>query len=80
VDVGEANGWSVWSLESGDWAWSAWVASAPRRSGIEATEFEAESAAQRELELIVSEARAAAQPRRELSEQDDRDERWQPLL
>jgi hypothetical protein len=82
MDVGEASGWNVWPLEEGDWAWSAWVASNPglRRSGIEATEPEAENAAQREIELIVSEARAAAQSRRELSVHAERDQRWEPQL
>jgi hypothetical protein len=66
--MGEANGWDVWPLESGEWAWSAWVASngGLHRSGTQATEFEANAAAQRELEVMVSDARAAAQPRREL--------------
>jgi hypothetical protein len=80
MDVGEANGWNVWPLESGDWAWSVWVATGPRRSGVEATEFEAQKAVQRELELMLSDARAAAQSRRELTVEDDRDERWEPRL
>ena len=82
MDVGEANGWNVWPLENGNWAWSAWVASngGLRRSGIEATEFEAQDAAQRELELMVSDASAASQTRRELSVHDDRDKRWEPQL
>jgi hypothetical protein len=82
VDVGEANGWNVAPLEDGDWAWSAWVASngGLHRSGIEATEFEAQKAAQRELAQMVSDAKAAAQPRRELSVHDDREKRWDPHL
>ncbi len=80
MDVGEASGWNVWPLENGDWAWSAWVASngGLPRSGIEATEAGAQNAAQRELERMVSEARTAAQLRRELPVHDDRDERWDP--
>lgn len=80
VEVGDTRGWNVWPLENGDWAWNAWLASnlAMRQSGIEATEREAEEAAQRELEDMLSEARAAAQRRRELSVPDDREGRWEP--
>jgi hypothetical protein len=80
VDLGDANGWDVWPLENGDWAWSVWVASngGLRRSGTEASELEAEAAAQRELELMVSDATAAAQSRRELYESTQEAE--QPTL
>jgi hypothetical protein len=67
VDLGTARGWNVWQLENGDWAWSAWyAASLGPRSGIEATEAKAQEAATRALDSLASEARAAAQARREL--------------
>jgi len=74
VDVGDARGWNVWPLENGDWAWDAWIAAdlGLPRSGIEATEAEAQQAAHRELERMLSEGRAAARPRRELLVRDDR--------
>jgi hypothetical protein len=80
VDVGDARGWNVWPLENGDWAWRAWIAvnlGLPR-SGIEATEAEAQETAQRQLEGMISEARAAAQSRRELPLRDDRGKQWEP--
>jgi hypothetical protein len=79
VDVPEANGWNVWPLDNGDWAWTVWVAG-NGRSGLEATELEAQNATQRELELMVSEASAAAHQRRELSVPDDGGKRWEPQL
>jgi len=78
MDVGAANGWNVWPLDSGDWGWTAWVAANGRRSGVEPTEAEAETAAWRELEAMVSDAMAAAQSRRELPVSEDRDDRWDP--
>jgi hypothetical protein len=78
MDLGEARGWNVWPLETGDWAWTAWTAANDRRSGIEPTEAEAESAAQRELEGLVSDAMAAALSRRELAVRDDRAKQWDP--
>jgi hypothetical protein len=73
VDVGDARGWNVWQLENGDWAWNAWIAAilGLPRSGVEATEAEAQQGAQQEIERMLSEARAAAQPRRELPMRDD---------
>jgi hypothetical protein len=79
VDVGDANGWNVWPLENGDWAWNVWIAAGQSRSGAEATESEAQKTAQRELELMISEARAAA-ARRTLAAHGDRDGRWGPRL
>jgi hypothetical protein len=80
VDVGDARGRNVWPLENADWAWSAWIAAnlGLLRSGIEATEAEAERAAQQEIERMLSEARAAALPRRELPVRDDRGKERQP--
>lgn len=80
VDVGDARGWNVWPLEHGAWAWNAWIAAnlGLPRSGIEATEAEAEKAAQRELEHMLSDASAAAQARRDLSVHDDRGKQWDP--
>src|ERR1019366_9814480 len=81
VDVGAARGWDVSPLENGDWAWNAWIASSlglPRSSGIAATEAEAQAAAQRELERMVSESEAAAQERRELPVRDERGRSWGP--
>jgi hypothetical protein len=80
VDVGDARGWNVWPLENGDWAWNAWIAAncGLPRSGIAATEAEAQEAAQQEIERKVSEARVAAQPRRELPVRDDRGKAREP--
>jgi hypothetical protein len=81
VDVGAARGWDVSPLENGDWAWNAWIASnlaLPKSSGIAATEAEAQTAGQRELERMVSEAEAAAQERRELPARDERGRSWEP--
>ena len=81
MDVGVARGWDVSPLENGDWAWSAWIASnlgLPRSSGIAATEAEEQTAAQRELERMVSEVEAAAQERRELPVRDERGRVWEP--
>jgi hypothetical protein len=80
VDLGDARGWNVSPLENGDWAWNAWIAwnGGLPRSGIAATEAEAQTAAQRELERMVSEAGAAAQERRELPVRDERGRSWEP--
>jgi hypothetical protein len=80
VDVGDARGWNVWPLESGDWVWSAWIAAnlGLLRSGIEATEAEAQRTAQEEIERMLSEAGAAAPSRRELPARDDRGKERQP--
>jgi hypothetical protein len=61
-------------------AWNVWIASNLRlpRSGIAATEAEAQMAAQRELERMLSEANAAAQRRRELPVRDERGKSWEP--
>lgn len=69
MDVGIARGWNVWPLSNGDWAWTAWAAEnlGLPRSGVEATEAKAQEAARRELELIISQARPAAQARRRLA-------------
>jgi hypothetical protein len=48
------------------------------RSGVEPTEAEAESAAQREFDSMASDAAAGTQSRRELPVSDDRDARWDP--
>lgn len=82
VDVGDVRGWSVRPLENGDWAWTAWIAAnaGMPRSGVEASEPEAQEAAQRALELMLSEARAAAQARRELSVPDYGGRSWRPVL
>ena len=61
----------------GSTCWTAVNLGLPR-SGIEATEAEAQQAAQRELERILSEARAAAQPRRELPVRQDRGKEQEP--
>jgi hypothetical protein len=80
MDVGEASGWNVWPLESGEWAWSAWIAAngTLTLTGVESTEDEAESAAQRGLEGMASDAMAAAQSRRELPGSIDGERRWDP--
>jgi hypothetical protein len=80
VDVGDARGWNVWLLDNGDWAWTAWIAAnlGLPRSGIEATEAEAQQAAQREIKRMLSEAIAASQPRRELPVRDDRGKEREP--
>lgn len=80
VDAGDARGWNVWPLENGEWAWNAWIASnlGTPQSGIEATEHQAEEAAQRALEHNLSEARAAAQHRRQLPLRDERGVPWEP--
>ena len=80
VDVGDAGGWNVWPLESGEWAWSASVAAngTLTLTGIEPTEAEAESAAQRGLEGLASDAMAAAQSRREVPVSDGGEQRWDP--
>jgi len=73
MDLGIARGWDVWQLESGDWAWRVWAAECLGlpRSGVEVTEAQAQEAARRELEVIIFEARAAAQERRRLTVRDD---------
>ncbi len=78
IDLGEARGWNVWPLEGGEWAWTAWIAANGLLAGIERTEAEAESAAQRKLEGLVSDARAAAPSRRELGVSNDGEQRWDP--
>jgi hypothetical protein len=80
VDAGHAQGWDVWPLDDGKWAWRAWISSSGglSQSGIEPSEAEAKNAAQRALELMVSEARASAQPRRELSVPDDQRRQREP--
>jgi hypothetical protein len=80
VDMGSASGWNVWPLENGEWAWRTWIAAngGMPRSGIEASEFEAQDAAQRALEYMLSDASAAAQDRRELSAPDNRGAPWDP--
>ncbi len=77
MEIGEARGWNVRPLGSGDWAWTAWIG-ADGRSGVEPTEAAAESAAQHELESMASDAAARAQSLRELPVSDDRDVRWDP--
>ena len=69
MDVGEARGLTVSPLESGEWAWTAWIAGhlvLSRRTGIEASEAAAQQAGTRALEHLVSEAAASARSRREL--------------
>lgn len=80
VDVGHASGWNVWPLENGDWAWSAWVAvnGGLPRSGVEATEAEAEEAAQRALQGMLSDTRAAEQSRRTLPAGDEHGKECNP--
>jgi hypothetical protein len=70
----------VWPLENGDWAWTAWIAAnaGVPRSGVEASEREAQEAAQRAIENMLSEARAAAQDRRELSLPTTAPGQWEP--
>jgi hypothetical protein len=74
VDAGHASGWNVWPVDNDEWAWSAWVAvnGGLPRSGIEATEAEAQEAAHRALEAMLSDAAAAEQLRRELPARDER--------
>jgi hypothetical protein len=69
MDVGSARGWDVRQLKDGDWAWRAWAGEhlGLSRSGVEATEAEAQDAAPRELQAMVSEATASAQDRRRLT-------------
>jgi hypothetical protein len=80
MEVGDARGWNVLPLENGDWARNAWIASngGLPRSGIAPSEAEAHTTAQRELERMVSEARAAAAGRRELRLRDERAKGWEP--
>jgi hypothetical protein len=80
VDGGGARGWNVWPLERGEWAWTAWIAAngSLTLTGIEPTEAEAESAAQRGLEGLASDAMAAAQSRREVPVSNDGEQRWDP--
>ena len=80
MDVGDARGWNVWPLDNGKWAWTAWItanAGAPQ-SGVEGSEPEAQEAAQRTLQHMLSEASAAAQDRRELPVPDDGGRPWEP--
>jgi hypothetical protein len=77
VDLGFAQGWNVSELETGEWAWNAW-GRARSESGIEASESEAQEAAQRALEEIAAEERAAAQGWRELPVGSDRRMPWDP--
>jgi hypothetical protein len=80
VNVGYSSGWNVWPLETGEWAWRASVAvnGGPLSSGIEASEAEAEEAARRALEGMLSDAAAAEQSRRELPASDERGKEWHP--
>lgn len=80
VNVGYASGWNVWALENREWEWSAWVAAngGMPASGIEATEAEAQEAARRALEGMLSDAQAAEQSRRELPTPDERGNEWNP--
>jgi hypothetical protein len=80
VDIGNASGWNVWPLENGDWAWRAWIAAngGVPHSGVEASESEAQEAAQRALEYMLSDASAADQDRRELGVPDNRGTPWDP--
>jgi hypothetical protein len=77
MDLGEARGWNVLPLETGDWTWTAWTV-ADRRSGVEPTAAGAESAAQRALEGLVSDAMSAALARREFTASNDAGKRWDP--
>jgi hypothetical protein len=77
VDIGVARGWNVWPLENGNWAWNVWD-HLHSRSGTEHTEANAQEAAQRELQRIIAEAKAAAQQERELTARDDRRKYWDP--
>ncbi len=79
VEVGDARGWDVWPLDSGEWAWSAWIAAGLGlpRFGVEPTEAGAQETAQRELERMVSESTAASQSRREL-DVPDHGPNWAP--
>jgi hypothetical protein len=67
----------VWELQSGGWAWAAW-SDLRSGSGVEPTELEAQTAAQRELERIVAEDAAADQHRRELAVADLPSRDWDP--
>jgi len=77
VDLGVARGWNVWELKTGEWAWNAW-GRARSGSGIKPSEAEAQQAAQREVEEIAAEERAAAQSERELPVGADRRTYWDP--
>ena len=77
MDVGVARGWKVSELEAGEWAWNAW-GRVRSESGIEASEDEAQLAAQRALEEIAGEEWAAGQGWRELPIGADRPTRWDP--
>ena len=62
-----ARGVTVSPLESGEWAWTAWVATQPvsyRLTGIEASEIAAQEAGRRALDRLAAEATAAASSRR----------------
>ena len=73
MEVGDARGWNVWPLETGEWAWNAWIAAngGLPQAGIESTEIEAQEAAKREIERMLFDAEAAAPHRRELPVRDD---------
>ena len=79
MEVAHASGWNVWPVQ-GEWAWSAWVAvnAGLLGSGIEPTEAEAQDAAQRALQAMLSDAQAAEQSRRELPTRDERSKEWDP--
>lgn len=77
MDVGVAQGWNVWPLDNGDWAWNAWD-HRQSQSGVEDTEAKAHEAAKRELERIAAETRAVEQQERELPARGDRREYWDP--
>ena len=61
----------MWELQSGGWAWAVW-SDLRSGSGVEPTQLEAQTAAQRELERIVAEDAAGDQNRRALPVADTR--------
>jgi len=65
MDVGDARGVTVSPIESGDWAWAAWIVG-DRLTGVEGSEMAAQQAGGLALDRLVSRAAAAAPSRREI--------------
>ncbi len=74
MDTGAARGVTVSPLESGEWAWTAWLVGqgvSVRLTGTEPSEISAQQVGGLALDRLISEAAAAAVSRRELPRSEE---------